>query len=90
MEYLILRGVPMRTGHEIVGKLVADCESKSCCLSDLSTDELQQACDKIEADVSDVLGTRNAVAALTSDGSGGPTPVNEQLARWRKILGIDG
>ena len=88
MEYLIRRGVPMRSGHEIVGKLVAVCESKSCRLSDLSISELQQACDKIETDVSHVLGTKNAVAALTSDGSGGRTPVNEQLARWREKLDI--
>ena len=50
----------MRTGHETVGTLVALCESKKCRLADLSLDELQQACDKIESDVSGVLGAEMA------------------------------
>ncbi|MEI6109586.1 MAG: argininosuccinate lyase, partial [Actinomycetes bacterium] len=62
MEYLISKGVPMRSGHEIVGKLVRLCESRSIKLADLSLSELQQACDKIEADVSNSLGVRNVVA----------------------------
>ena len=86
MEYLILRGVPMRTGHEVVGKLVALCESRKCKLAELPLGDLQQACDKITADVSQVLGTHNVVAALKSYGSGGRGPVQERLAEWRKRL----
>jgi argininosuccinate lyase len=89
MEYLIRRGVPMRTGHETVGKLVALCESKGCRLADLPLDEFQQACGAVEADVYDVLGTANAVAALCSEGSGGKKSVDEQLARWREKLSIE-
>ena len=86
MEYLILRGVPMRTGHEVVGKLVALCESRKCKLADLPLSDLQQACDKITADVSQVLGTHNVVAVLKSYGSGGRGPVLERLAEWRTRL----
>ena len=84
MEYLIRRGVPMRTGHETVGGLVSLCESKQCRLADLPLDEFQQTCNGIEADVYDVLGTANAVAGLCSYGSGGKKSVDEQLARWRE------
>ena len=66
-----------------VGKLVSQCESRNCRLADLSLPELQAACDKIDASVSSVLGTRNAVAALSSYGSGGKAPVAQQLARWQ-------
>lgn len=89
MEYLIRHGVPMRTGHGTVGKLVALCESKSCRLADLSLQELQDVCEKIESDVYDVLGTANAVSVLCSYGSGGRKPVDEQVARWREKLGIE-
>jgi len=88
MEYLIKRGVPMRTGHATVGNLVATCESKNCRLADLSLQELQDACDKIESDVYDNLGASNAVAALTSYGSGGQQPVAEQVGRWKKKVAI--
>ncbi len=86
MEYLIKKGVPMRTGHGTVGQLVALCESINCTLSDLSLEELQKASNLIEEDVYQVLGTENAMASLCSYGSGGLEPVKEQLARWKKKL----
>jgi argininosuccinate lyase len=89
MEYLIQKGVPMRSGHEIVGKLVAECERRGCHLADLSLDEFRAACDRIGEDVPNVLGTRNAVAVLRSYGSGGRDAVAEQLRRWQERLDND-
>ncbi len=84
MEYLIKKGVPMRTAHETVGKLVALCESKKCRLAELSLGELQTACPQITADVAQILGAHNAVAALRSYGSGGRESVVRQLEIWKK------
>jgi argininosuccinate lyase len=88
MEYLIRRGVPMRTAHETVGSLVAMCEADGCRLAELPLARLQAACDRIGPDVSKILGAANAVNALTSYGSGGRAPVLEQLARWQAKLGM--
>ena len=84
MEYLIGKGVPMRTAHETVGKLVALCESQKCRLADVSLADLHAVCDKITNDVSNVLGTSNAVAALRSFGSGGREPVLQQIDFWKR------
>jgi argininosuccinate lyase len=86
MEYLIGRGVPMRSGHEIVGKLVRLCESTKCKLADLTLAELQQASDKIEAGVSDFIGVKNVVARLSSYGSGGRSSVLKQVSAWQERL----
>lgn len=86
MEYLIKKGVPMRSGHETVGRLVSQCESAGCRLKDLSLDDLRKACDLIDEDVYDVLGTENAMSALQSYGSGGEQPVAERVAAWKKRL----
>lgn len=86
MEYLIRKQVPMRTGHGIVGNLVALCESKQCQLRELSLQELQAAAPQIEEDVYSVLGASNAVAALGSYGSGGHESVKKQLALWQAKL----
>ena len=83
MEYLIRCGVPMRSGHEIVGKLVGDCEARKCRLADLTLAELQAACPAIQADVKNSLGSHNVVKALQSYGSGGFGPVKDQLAKWK-------
>ncbi len=88
MEYLIRRGVPMRTAHETVGKLVAACEAERTRLAQLPLERLQAVCDKIGPDVAGVLGVENAMKALSSFGSGGRGPVLEQLARWQAKLGM--
>jgi argininosuccinate lyase len=90
MEYLIQRGVPMRTGHEVVGKLVKLCESRTCRLADLKLEELKQHCGLIEADVANWLGTSNVVARLTSFGGGGRDSVKEQLREWHTRLITEG
>jgi argininosuccinate lyase len=86
MEYLIRAGTPMRTGHEIVGRLVAECERRGSRLADLSLTELQQVAPQVQQDIFEVLGAENAAAALISYGSGGPARVKEQLELWKTRL----
>lgn len=87
MEYLIKKGVPMRSGHETVGTLVAKCEKEKNRLGELTLAELRAASAVIDESVYNVLGTKNAVAALVSYGSGGAEPVAEQIGRWQTRLG---
>lgn len=86
MEYLIRNGVPMRTGHETVGRLVAKCEAAGCRLKDLTLADLQAACSVIGEDVYHVLGTANAMRALTSYGSGGESSVTARVTEWKAKL----
>ncbi|QDV36620.1 argininosuccinate lyase [Tautonia plasticadhaerens] len=86
MEYLILKGVPQRTGHEVVGKLVSLCESRRCRLADLPPDDLRAACPAIEEDVAGSLGVENAVKAFRSYGSTAPAEVDRQLTEWKGRL----
>ena len=86
MEYLVARGVPMRSGHETVGQLVAKCESAGCRLADLSLNELHSACNVISEDVYQILGTANAMKALCSFGSGGTLSVLPRVAEWKQRL----
>lgn len=86
MEYLIGRGVPQRTGHEVVGKLVAVCEQRGCRLADLSDEELAAAHTAIGADVREYLGVENAIKAFRSYGSTAPAEVERRLAEWQRRL----
>ena len=89
MEYLIRLQVPMRTAHETVGRLVARCESDGLKLADLTLEQFQEIHASIDESIFDVLGTTNAVAILSSQGSGGPDPVSHSLAHWQQTLGLD-
>ncbi len=86
MEYLIRKGVPMRSGHETVGQLVARCEGTGSRLADLTLAELQNSCSVITEDVYQVLGAANAMRALCSYGSGGEASVLQRVNEWKKRL----
>jgi argininosuccinate lyase len=86
MEHLIGLGVPMRSGHEVVGKLVALCEGKGCRLADLSAADLAAAHPALKEGAGQALGVENAVKAFRSYGSTAPAEVAKQLARWAERL----
>jgi argininosuccinate lyase len=85
-EYLVRKGVPFRQAHQIVGSLVSECEREDFTLSEMPLEQLQKACDKIEADVYDHLGAEKVVAAYVADGSAGYKQLKEQLGFWQNEL----
>jgi argininosuccinate lyase len=86
MEYLIAHGVPMRSAHEAVGKLVRECEAKKCRLLELPIERFEEACPGQGKGVYQVLGVAKALAAFKSYGSTAPAEVNRQLKEWKKRL----
>lgn len=88
MDYLIERGVPQRTGHSLVGRLVRLAAEREITLSQLSLEEFQQADPRIDESVFDVLGVENAVKSFVSYGSTGPDQVRQQVGRWQERLGL--
>ncbi len=89
MEYLIRRGVPQRTAHGLVGRLVRKALDRGVRLADLSLDDFHEADPSLDASVYDVLGPEKAVAAMRSFGSTGPEQVKEQVRRWRELLKME-
>jgi argininosuccinate lyase len=88
MEALISRGVPMRTAHETVGKLVRECEQRSCRLVDLDVAAFDAAVPGHGEDLRAALGAVNAIQAFRSYGSTAPAEVHRQLVEWKTRLGM--
>ncbi|HEX6963762.1 MAG TPA: argininosuccinate lyase [Lacipirellula sp.] len=88
MEYLIKRGVPQRTAHEIIGKLVAAAMKRDLPLKKLELSELQAAHPAIDESVYEVLGVERAVMAFSSEGSTAPGEVAKQAAAWKERLNM--
>ena len=86
-DYLVIRGIPFRDAHEIVGKAVALCVEKGCDLSELTLDELQEFSDTIDADIFEMLTLEGSVAARDHIGGTAPAQVRAAIARARKRLG---
>ncbi len=86
MEFFIARGVPMRTAHEAVGRLVRECEETDSRLADLPIERFEAVCPGQGSAVASVLGVKNALQAFKSYGSTAPAEVNRQLAEWQARL----
>ena len=86
MEYLIAHGVPMRSAHEAVGKLVRECEQKNCRLLELPVERFEEVCPGQGKGVYQVLGVAKALASFKSYGSTAPAEVERQMREWGERL----
>ncbi len=86
MEWFIQRGIPQRSAHEMVGKLVRTALDRGCRLNELSLSDFRSAHESIDESVYQVLGVRNAVERFVSYGSTAPAEVDQQIARWKAFL----
>jgi len=89
MEHLVLAGMPMRSAHEAVGKLVRKCEERGCRLADLPPEEYDAIRPGLSSGVYQIVGVQNALRAFRSLGSTGPEQVAAQLRLWRERLDTD-
>jgi argininosuccinate lyase len=85
-EYLVARGVPFRSAHQVVGKIVALAEKQGQSLGEMPLEQMTAVCDRIGPDVFGCLGPRHVVARYRSYGAAGGKPLAVQLAAWKKRL----
>lgn len=86
MEHLIVKGVPQRTAHEIIGRLVSAAMKRGVPLAGLPPEEFRAAHASLDDSIFDVLGVDRAIEAFSSYGSTNPEQVAHQLADWRDRL----
>jgi argininosuccinate lyase len=80
-DYLVVKGMPFRDAHEVVGKAVAFGVDQQRDLSEMSLEELQGFSDTIGADVFDVLTLEGSVAARNHLGGTAPNQVRAAAER---------
>jgi len=85
-EYMVVKGVPFREAHGIVGSLVAACEKEGKALGELSIDEFKKACELVDEDVYDSLGAANVVKQYKTYGAAGAEQVAVQIGYWKERL----
>ena len=85
-DYLVLKGVPFRDAHGIIGQLVLTCIDKNCAIDDLSLDELKEICDKFEEDIYDAISLKTCVEKRLTIGAPGMDAMNEVIHISKKYL----
>lgn len=78
-DYLVRRGVPFRTTHEVVGRLVRKSEDSGVSLSELPLDAMKAEHEAFEQDVAEVFDWFRSADARDSDGGTSLRAVRDQL-----------
>jgi len=85
-DYLVLRGLPFRQAHEVVGRIVTMAFQLSVPLNQISLQQLRVISPLFEADVKEVFDLQQAVARRLAIGAPAPTNVEERLTYWKNAL----
>jgi argininosuccinate lyase len=87
-DYLVLKNVPFREAHGIVGRVVAFCIEQGCELVDLSMADMVRFSPVIGEDVFEVLTVSGSVNSRISAGGTATQRVEEALDLAEHTLGI--
>ena len=92
-EYLVTKGVPFRTSHQIVGRMVGLCEERNLgMLKKLRVEDFNAVCKEYNAgepvgeDIFEWLGPENVVKRYQSAGNAGVSGFEAQLKAWKERL----
>ncbi len=85
-DYLTRKGIPFRSAHEIIGKMVLYCINNGKSISDLTMDELKGFSPKIEADVYSEISLEKCVSGRNLPGGPAPESVKAAIENGRSWL----
>ena len=86
-DYLVRKGVPFRTSHEVVGRVVRRAEALGCSIAELSTEALAEEHEAFGPGVTEVFDPVRSADARVVSGSTGREAVAAQLEQAREALG---
>lgn len=85
-DYLVRKGIPFRSAHEISGKLTLLAIDKHCYLEDLLLDEYKEYCNVFESDIYDAININTVVGKRMSIGGCSPDSVLESIKVYEEKL----
>lgn len=87
VDHLVLRGVPFREAHHVVGAMVGLSETLACPLDELPADAVAEVHPALADDNwRKAFDLKQALAAREKPGMPGPETVTGRIAYWKSIL----
>lgn len=83
-EYLVRKGMPFRTAHDITGRIVRFCIDNNKSLEEMSLEQYRIFSKVIDKDIYKFISAVDSVNAKKSDGGTSPERVKEQIKKFRK------
>ena len=85
-DYLVKKGLPFRSAHEVVGRMVLYCTERNCNIEDMSINELQSFHEDIHEDLIDVAKIENCADSKISAGGTSHENVMRMIEENKKFL----
>src|ERR1035438_5428710 len=85
-DWLVLKGIPFREAHDIVGELVKYCIKNEKGLAELTLKELKHINPLFDETVLEVLKLDKSLSKKKTPGSPNPSFVKEQILKWKDAL----
>ena len=78
-DYLVLKGVPFRDAHRIIGEITVYCINKNCAIDDLTLDEFKKFSEAFEEDIYDAISLDTCVRKRLTIGAPGPDSMSRVI-----------
>ena len=88
-DYLVLKGVPFRQAHEVIGKLVALSLERKVGFAQLSLEDYRAASEAFGEDVYAVLDVRRSLESRQGIGAPSFANVARRLEEWKQTLSAE-
>ncbi len=85
-DYLVKKGIPFRSAHEIIGKMVLFCINNTKAIDDLTMGEFKSFSDKIKEDVYSEISLEKCVSGRNIPGGPAKETVILSIKRGREYL----
>ncbi len=85
-DYLVKKGIPFRSAHEIIGKMVLYCIHNSKAIEELTMEEFRQFSDKIEQDVYSEISLEKCVSGRKLPGGPAEESVKAAIDGGRRFV----
>ena len=85
-DYLVVKGVPFRDAHSIIGRIVLDCINKGCAIDELSLEELKTFAPEFDEDIYDAISLKTCVEKRLTTGAPGAAQMEEYLKKTSDYL----
>jgi argininosuccinate lyase len=85
-DYLVVKGMPFRDAHSVIGRLVLYCIDKNCAIDELPINELKEFSELFDEDIYDVVSLKTCVEKRLTIGAPGADMMAKELESNKKFL----
>ncbi len=85
-DYLVVKGVPFRDAHSIIGRMVLYCIDKNCSIDDLTMEEFKNLSDKFEEDIYEAISLKTCVEKRLTIGAPGKDVMTKVINAHKEYL----